>query len=476
MSKDEQIHSLTQEVQQLKQQLAYFQKILYGKKSERFAPASNQLTLGLDDEKKEGKETEATAQTVTYTRRKGKNPVRKPLPEHLERREEILLPEGDLTGATPLGEEVTEVLEMEPAKFYVRRIVRKKYLLPSKEIVIAPLPNDLPLKRSNAGATVLADLGVGKFVDHLPLNRQLKRFRRSGAEIAESTLNGWIKALFLLLQPLYEELRRQVLLQTYLQVDESTIKVLQNKKSKTHQGYMWVYHSPVRNLVLFEYHKGRGKEVPKEALKAFAGHLQTDAYTAYEVFNGKEEIIMLACWAHARRKFHDAQSNDKARAEHALKKIGWLYKIERFAQNEEWTNEERQNLRQENAIPIIDKLLEWAAREYPSAPPKSPIGKALAYILKLSGRLKNYCLQGNLCIDNNPVERLIRPLALGRKNYLFAGNHEAAQWAAMFYSFFGTCQANDINPYEWMVHVLTKINEHPINRIGELLPLKEIFQ
>ena len=477
MSKDEQISNLKQENEALKHEVSYFKNMLFGKKSERLltnVSDPQQLNLGLIPEEKKEEEPEKT-QTITYKRKAKNNPVRKPLPEHLPRKEEIVSPKEDVSEAMLIGQETTEFLEITPAQPYVRQIIRKKYKFKSGKIVIAPLPDDIPIKKSNAGATVLGHAVVSKYVDHLPLHRQLKQLKRNGLEISESTYNGWVKAIFFLLTPLYEEMMKLIKEQNYLQIDESTIKVLENKKSKTHQGYMWVYHSPKLDLVHFEYHSGRNQDIPKEYLKNFEGYLQTDGYAAYNQFEKRENIELLTCWAHIRRKFFESQSNDKALADYALEQIGLLYAIEKFAKNMDLKQEEIQKLRDTNAPPIIDRLLKWAMEEHPKVPPKSPIGKAISYLLRLSGRLKTYCQQGELCIDNNPIERLIRPLALGRKNFLFAGNHDSAKWSAMFYSFFGTCQAQGLNPYEWIVDVLRQINEHPVNRLRELLPLKENF-
>jgi hypothetical protein len=258
---------------------------------------------------------------------------------------------------------------------------------------------------------------------------------------------------------------------SYLQADETTIKVLdKDKKGKTHLGYYWVYRAPLKNMVLFDYRQGRGGGGPQEVLKNYKGYLQTDGYEVYEHFAKTEGITLTGCMAHARRKFIEAQNNDSVRAEYILMHMQTLYELERQAQQEQLTVEQRYALRQEKALPILDTLHEWMKYNYQSVTPQSPIGKAIAYSLQRWDKLCVYTTNGALLIDNNLVENSIRPVALGRKNYLFAGSHNAAQRSAMIYSLLGTCRINNINPYDWLRDVFEKIPTHPINKIEDLLP------
>ena len=251
----------------------------------------------------------------------------------------------------------------------------------------------------------------------------------------------------------------------------SSIKFTINKKlkGKCHQGYYWVYNSPIQNAVLFDYRKGRGREGPKQMLKDFKGYLQSDGYSVYDWFGKKEHITLLNCWAHARRYFEKAKDYNKA-ANEVLLKIQKLYAIERFAKNMELSTGERKEIRLEHSLPILNELSKWMAGNLSKHLPKSPMGEALHYTIPRWDNLISYLYDGTLEIDNNLVENAIRPNALGRKNYLFAGSHQSAQRAAMFYSFFGTCRRNEINPFDWLKDVLDRIPEHKANKLNELLP------
>ena len=243
-----------------------------------------------------------------------------------------------------------------------------------------------------------------------------------------------------------------------------------DKKGETHRGYFWVYHNSLQDLVLFDYQPGRGREGPSKMLKDFTGHLQTDGYAAYHIFDQQKDVTLLHCMAHARRKFVEAQANDPGRAEYALSQFQLLYAIERRAGDQQLSHEQVLQLRQEEAVPILEALGKWMRQTYIEVLPKSAIGKALAYSIERWKQLMIYATDGKLNIDNNPVENAIRPVAVGRKNYLFTGSHEAAQRSAMLYSLLGTCKLHDINPFEWMKTVLEKLPSCPINNIQHLLP------
>jgi hypothetical protein len=252
---------------------------------------------------------------------------------------------------------------------------------------------------------------------------------------------------------------------------KAPVKVLdKDKKGETHRGYFWVYHNSIEGLVLFDYQAGRGREGPQEMLKDFKGHLQTDGYTVYDFFKESEDVTVLHCMAHARRKFYEALANDKPRAEYALEQFGLLYAIERKAKEAAFTHEQRLALRQQKAIPILQQMGKWMTEQYVMVLPKSSIGKALGYSIERWKELMLYAGDGKLNIDNNPVENSIRPVAIGRKNYLFAGSHEAAQRSAMLYSLLGTCKLHGINPFLWLRDTLNRIPTHHINKIEELLP------
>jgi transposase len=463
------------EFERLKEELANLKRMLYGQKRERFIPTDSQQLSIFSPQEAVVENVEPQVEQVSYERNKPKKKgkaVRMELPANLPRKEEIIEPEDLPQEARKIGQEITEVLEIEPAKVSVRRIIRPKYALPLDQgIVIAPLPDDLPLPRSNASASALAHISVAKFVDHLPWHRINKQLKRSNLFLPESTLQGWFKQSCELLLVLYELLRKQLLSSTYLQMDESPLKVLdKDKPGATHQGYMWVANAPELRLVLFEYAPSRAAKVAEGILEDFQGTLQTDGYSAYDRFEQQEGLLLVACMAHIRRKFDQALDNDRQRASHVLKQIGLLYQIEERAREEHMTAEQRQALRQKEALPIFTDLHQWLDKQYDLLTPKSSIAKAVSYALQMFPRMGHYLQDGRIEIDNNLIENKIRPLALGRKNYLFAGNHEAAQRNAIMYSLLGSCLVNNHDPYVWLTNTLLKINSTKASELYTLLP------
>lgn len=469
--------SLKEEVVYLKFQLSELKRLIFGTKSERhITPDPNQLSLFqiAEEEKQKDKQEE---EEINYKRKKPEkknHPLRLPIPAHLPRKKEVIEPENLPKNSKKIGEDITETLEVTPANIYVRQIIRPKYIVEQNDektrISIAELPT-LPIPKGNAGASMLAHILISKFVDHLPFYRQVQMIKRQGLHIPESTINGWFNASCRLLVPLYDELKRKVISADYLQADETPISVLtKDKPGSTHKGYHWVYHDPVRKLALFDYRKSRGREGPDKLLKDFFGHLQTDAYTAYNNLQNAKKIIQLACMAHARRKFEHALDYDPVLANEMLDMIRMLYDIEREAKEMHLSFDDRKKLRQEKAIPILKKIESWLKGHLDTTLPKSPIGMAIAYTLTIWSRLEKYCEDGRFCIDNNPIENCIRPVALGRKNYLFAGSHEAAQNAAMLYSLLATCKINNIEPFDWLTRTLTLIQDTKVSQLHTLLP------
>ena len=441
----------------LRHELDQLKRLVFGSRHERFVPSTpqEQLALGLEASRSCPQTiSPAPVQTIEYTRTKRTstekvNTGRMKLPDDLPREEVLLEPDQDVSGLTMIGKEITEELERIPGKLFVRQYIRPKYALPNGEgVVIADLPAR-PIDKGIPGPGLLAQIVIDKYTDHLPIHRQQQRFEREGIKLPSSTLTDWIAATCALLDPLYEALKREVLSSDYLQADETPIKVLdKSKKGTTHRGYHWVYHAPLKRMVLFDYREGRGREGPEDCLKRFAfkGWLQTDGYAVYEQFNTKE-ITLLNCMAHGRRKFDEAKDNDSARASYVLAEMQKVYAIEREARQSKLSYDERLKLRQERSVPILKELRSWMIENYKAVVPKSPIGQALHYCLERWDKLVVFTTNGKLEIDNNMVENAIRPVAVGRKNYLFAGSHNGAQRAAMLYSFLGTCKINDINPF-----------------------------
>lgn len=465
------------EIALFKHELAQLKRMIFGAKSERHVPSdANQRNLfdlpALDDS-----EDETGKEQISYTRvkRQQKNkPVRLELPSHLVRKKEVIEPENLPEGARKINEKITEILEYVPGNLYVRQIVRPYYAGATTDektdILIAELPTRA-FPKSNAGEGLLAYILVSKFVDHLPFYRLVQMLKRQGIEIAESTINGWFNASTRLLEPLYETLKKQTLKTDYLMADETPIPVqTKDKPGATHKGYHWVYYNPLAKQVLFDYQKSRGREGPDQLLKEYSGYLQTDGYTAYDNLKNKANIRQLACWAHARRYFEKALDHDRSRNEYALAQIRALYALERTAREQGMTPEQVKQLRQQKALPVLQQFEQWLNEQIIQVLPASATGKAMAYSLRLWPKLVLYTEDGRLNIDNNLTENSIRPVTLGRKNYLFAGSHHAAQNAAMMYSFFATCKINGIEPFNWLKETLTKIVDYPANRLSELLP------
>lgn len=470
--RDNKIAQLNFDYINLKVELEQIKRLIYGSKSERFVGEvnSNQGTLDLGTEVVAA--AEPTLQTVIYERVQKQSVSlhagRNPLPAHLPRVEIIIEPQGDLRGLKQIGSEITEQLEYEPGKFFVKQFIRKKYIS-TTGILIGNLPS-FPIEKGIPGSGLLANIIIDKYADHLPLYRQMERFKRNGINLASSTLGEWVSTACAMLLPLYNCLKLKVLSSNYLQVDETPIKVLdRDKKGKTHRGYYWVYRDPESGLVLFDYRQGRGRDGPTELLKDFKGCLQTDGYGVYDAFD-KGDIQLLHCMAHARRYFEKALDNDRPRAQYILSEIQKLYAVERTARENALSNEERYALRQKQSVPVLQELHQWLKNNIMEVTPKSSIGQAIAYSLSRWEKLMRYTTDGKLEIDNNLVENSIRPIAIGRKNYLFAGSHASAQRAAMIYSLLGTCKLKGIEPFQWLKNVFEVLPDHKANKLHELLP------
>lgn len=460
----------------LKHELDQLKRMIFGSKSERFVPniSPEQLSIGF----------EATTlppafieQPVSYTRKvsadtPSKHPGRLPLPASLLRQQILIEPSGiDTSRLKKIGEEITEELEYTPGKLFVKQYIRPKYADPATGSVVCGQLPERPITKGIAGPALLAYIIISKFVNHMPVYRQIQQFSREGVNIPSSTINDWITSCCKLMEPLYQCLVKTVIRCDYIQADESPIKVLDRaKKDGTARGYHWLYQSAQHKLVLFDYRPGRGREGPLEILKDFKGYLSTDGYSAYDIFDKNKNVVRLCCWAHVRRKYDESRQNDPQRADYVLTQIQKLYAIERKAKGDGLSFEQIRAIRIQKAVPILDELKAWLIENYKVVLPSSVIGKAIAYTLTLWDKLIVYIQDGRLQPDNNNVENAVRPLSLGRKNYLFAGSHEGAKRGAMLYSFMGCCKMNGINPQEWLMDILERIPAHKANNLHELLP------
>ena len=485
----------------LRHELDQLKRMLFGATSERFVPTTvpaEQLALWPADSST-AEDGEVAKERISYERRKRRtqpHPGRSPLPDHLPVRRVVVEPAEDTEGLVKIGEDRSRKLDYVPGKLEIIECVRPRYARPAgsaaaedsglSPIVQAPVPDQV-LPKAIAGAGLLCQIVIAKYIDHLPLYRQAKMLARDfDWKVSTSTLGDWFAATCTLLEPLYAALQAQVLNTDYLQGDESRITVLEKGKDKTknpshrfpakkarksHLGYMWVFRNPEAGGVLFAYRRGRGASVLNETLADFRGYLQSDGYSAYTAYLKRHEgVVLISCLAHIRRKFFDARSNHAELAELALGAIQYLYRIERIARDYGLSAERRAALRQRYALPAYEGLLAWVKHQQRNNLKSGGIGKALGYALNHLPRLRPYLDDGRVEIDNNQIENKIRPLALGRKNYLFAGSSEGAERAAMMYSFFATCKDNGVNPRQWLHDVLLRIGSHPIDRIKELLP------
>jgi len=469
---EQELRKSREEIAFLRHELSQLKRLVFGARSERFEPESaDQLGLFLKGEPETADE-EAPVESAVVTRpKKKRKPVRQPFPSHIPRETIVLEPGVDTSGLKCIGSEVTETLDYRPSKIIVIRRERPKYVDPADEdkgVIIADLPVR-PIDKGMAEPSLLANVTIEKYIDHLPLYRQVQRFTRQGITLATSTLGDWVRQTADLLGPLYDELRAEAKASGYIQADETPIQVQDGRKSgKTHRGWYWVYHAREPGIVLMDYRAGRGRDGPRAWLKGYEGLLQCDGYQAYDQFEEDSGITIAGCWAHARRYFFDAQASDKERAEHVLSEIGLLYDIERMLRETGASPEERSCMRRKKAAPILKRLKTWLKEN--EGLPRAPWGKAVHYTLARWDRLTEYVENGRLEIDNNLVENAIRPVALGRKNYLFAGSHNAARRAAVVYSLLATCKKHKVNPQVWLTDVLTRIPTHPARNVSELLP------
>ena len=478
------------EIRVLVRKLEYMSRKLWGRMSEkRQTPDDpNQLKLDFQFEDLTEEETrlaEEAAKAVAEARKSVKVrehvkqvPVRHKLPENLRRVEEHVYPDGYLGNEQDWvlfeAVEISEHLEVTAPDIWVRVTVRHKAMRKSDNaIVTAPVPTE-PLAKSYASASLLTELIIGKYADHLPFYRQIGMYKRLGIELRQPTIEGWFHGVADLMRPMYYRLREHMLALDYLQSDESTVPVIDSEKRRAVKGYMWLARSVIEPLVLFHYHEGsRAQKVVLQFFRDFKGALQVDGYAAYDILDKLDGVMILCCWAHCRRYFERSLNHDKERAEYALDQIGMLYSIETLADGRHLDYGQRASLRRELSYPIIRALEAWALNEAGSVLPKSPIGKAIHYLLSHIRQLSRYVNDGRYKIDNNDIENSVRPLAVGRKGYLFCGNHDAAEDAAVIYTFMGCCKLANVDVRKWLGYFLSHIHDYDTDYsrdLSELFP------
>lgn len=415
---------------------------------------------------------------------------RKPLPDHLPRETQVHQPDNPQRCGCPgcdgtlrwLGEDVSEVLEIVPARFKVVRHVRPKYSCAKCHTIVQAAASSRPIARGLAGAGLLAHVLTSKFADHIPLYRQSEIYAREGVDLERSTLASMIGGCAALLQPLVAAIRRHVVAAEKLHGDDTPLPVLAPGKGRTKTGRLWVYVRDERPMgsaqapaVWFEYSPDRRGERPQAHLKDFAGVLQADGYAGFEALYATGRISEAACWAHARRKYFDLHADTGSpQALLALEHIAGLYAIERAIRGQ--PPDERRRIRQQQAAPRLQALKGWMDQTLAVISHKSDLGKAILYSARRWAALTRYVDDGRIEIDNSAAERGLRCVALGRNNYLFAGSDTGGERAAAMYSLIGSAKLNGLDPQAYLRHVLERIAEHPINRIDELLPWNVAMQ
>jgi transposase len=465
------------ELEKMRFQIACLKRIKYGRSSEQLDRELLQMQLSIED-----LEASLAAKPIEVRptpKAPAEKPVRRPLPEHLPREERL----HDTSCNCPscggqlrrIGEDISEMLEYVPGRYKVIRHVRPKFACASCEKIVQASAPSRPIERGLAGPGLLAHVLVSKYCDHLPLYRQSQIFAREGIELERSTLADWVGAASALLQPLVEAIGGYVLGSYKIHGDDTPVPVLCPGRGSTKQGRLWTYVRDDRPAgsqepaaVFFRYSPDRKGERPRAHLANFIGVLQADAYAGFDRLYG-ERVREAACWAHVRRKFYDINAALASPiAAEALDRIGKLYGIE--AEIRGRAPEERCAVRQARAGPELKDLRSWLEKTVTMLSKKSELAQAIHYALSNWPALTRYRDDGRLEIDNNAAERALRAVALGRKNWLFAGSDDGGERAAAIYTLIGTAKLNDLDPESYLRHVLERIPDHPINKIDALLP------
>lgn len=468
------IAELERQIEQLRHQLAHLTKYVFGRRSEKGNDVPEQGLLAFASTAGEldaaGGEEQPASTVRSHQRRK--HPGRRALSKELAREEVVLDVAAEHKHCSgcdqpkvTIGQDSTETLDYRPASLFIREYIRPKYACPRCQdgVMQAALPAR-PIEKGRPEPGLLAQVVTQKYADHLPLYRIEQIFARQGVAIPRSLLAEWNGAVADLLAPVAEAIRSQILQSRYIQSDDTVIEVQGTQGYR--KGHMWVYRGE-EGEVVYDFTWQRNRDGPTKMLASYRGYLQADAAPAYdEVYSAA--IIEVGCWAHARRYFKEAQATSPVQASQVVLWIGELYGLEKAAKG--LGEAERRVLRQQQAVPMLRRIGEYLRHIEPQALPKSPLGQAIAYARRQWEALNRYVEHGALPIDNNGAERAIKPLVIGRKNWLFIGSEAAAHRTAVLCTLVNTCKAQQINPFEYLRDVIERVSTHPMSRIEELTP------
>jgi transposase len=461
-------------IAELEHRLAWLERQVFGTKSERFIPADDtqtSLDLGLPAS------ADATAtKTISYDRKEakkdGQGHGRGSMPTHLPIIDEIIEPDTIPNGSVLIGEECSWRYEYQRGSLRIKRTIRRKYALPNQEgVLIAALPPS-PIEKGNAGPSLIAHAMQSKYEFHIPLDRQRKMIEQECGELlSESFMCDIIMRGCFWLEPILVGMTAHVQQCRYLQADETPIEVLcKDRRGKTHRGYYWVYYDPLGKVIVFDYRKSRSREGPNAFLANFKGTLQVDGYEGYNDLIGRPDIVRAACMDHVRRYFEQALQCQQMEAEYALSVIGSWYAVEEQSRALQLDAAGKLARRLELIAPSMSQFHEWLKAQAMRALPKSPLAKAAAYALGQWNGFSPFLNDGTIHLSNCLIENGIRPVAIGRKNYMFKGSHEAAQRGAMIYSIIGTSKLHGIDRFEYLTDIFTRLPAATSKQVDSFLP------
>jgi transposase len=474
------LHAAEAENKVLRGKVQFLMQRMFGRSSEKLDPAQMMLDM-LNMEPEPPDDDDPPPSPPPSSSRRAPRERKPRIPDHLPTEDVVIEPDevkADPSAYQQIGEEVMQELDVVPARYFRRRIIRPKYkkkAVRSQAPVMAALPPRL-IEGGYASAGLLTDIIINKYLYHLPLYRQEQMFRRHGIDLSRKTMDDWVAAVANWLCPIYDRIRAELQRSGYLQVDETPVRFNLAEGGGSGLGYFWVYHHPPPpglsgGNILFEWHTGRGASCLEGMLDAFSGTAQCDAYGAYRSYaKSRDGLVLAGCWAHARRYFFEAKEEDPALAGWFLRQIQLLYRVEKDLRDACVGPNGRLARRASESGMILNRIKRALDRKWQQPLPRSRMGKAMAYALSNWEELMRYRDDGRLEIDNNLVENAIRPTALGKKNWLFIGHPEAGRRSAIIYTILATCKAHGIDPWEYLRDVLSRLPSMKITEVDQLTP------